>query len=254
MNEFEARIRSGETTYGLWQALASPYSAEVCAGAGFDWLLFDGEHAPNDIRSMLAQIQAVGAYPVEPVARLPYGDAVMMKQYLDIGFRTVLVPMVDTAEQAGAVARSTMFPPEGNRGVASAIGRASRFGRTPGYLQSAGDDVCLIVQIESVEALTNVREIADVDGVDGVFFGPSDLAASMGLLGQPTHPDVVAAIEAGIGKVADADVFCGVFASGPDTARDWSARGVRFISVGTDIGILAGGAAAMASAAKTASS
>ena len=194
-NSFKQALTRGDTLYGLWLSLADAYSAEVCAGAGFDWLVVDGEHAPNDLRSILAQLQALAAYPSAPVVRLPVGDPVLVKQVLDIGARTLLIPMVESAAQARELVAATRYPPQGIRGVASALVRASGFSRDATYLQHANEGICLLVQVESAAALGELDSIAAVEGVDGVFVGPADLAASMGHLGNPAHPDVQAAIQ-----------------------------------------------------------
>lgn len=246
MNAFKQAIADGVARIGLWQALASPYTCEICAGAGFDWLLIDAEHAPNTIPLVLAQSQAAAAYPVEPVVRLPIGDAVLVKQYLDIGARSLLIPMVDSAEAAAHMVAATRYPPLGFRGVGSAIGRASRWNRTAGYLERAADDICLLVQVETRAALAAIAEIAAVPGVDGVFIGPSDLAADMGHLGNPGHPAVQAAIESGIAAVRAAGKPVGMLIADEALARRYLELGASFVAVGTDVTILARGAEALA--------
>jgi len=246
MNAFKTAIGEGRAQIGLWQALASPYTAEICAGAGFDWLLIDGEHAPNDIPLVLAQLQAVAASPVEPVVRLPIGDAVLVKQYLDIGARSLLVPMIESADQALEMVRATRYPPHGIRGVGSAIGRASRWNRTAGYLQNAHDEICLLLQVESVAGLANIEAIANTDGVDGVFIGPSDLAAALGHLGSPGHADVQTAIESGIATIRAAGKAAGILIADEALARRYLELGASFVAVGTDVTILARGAEALA--------
>lgn len=245
MNPFKIALREGRPQIGLWQALASAYTAEICAGAGFDWLLFDGEHAPNDLRSVLSQLQAVAAYPAEAVVRLPVGDVVLIKQYLDIGARTLLVPMVETAQAAALMVAATRYPPLGIRGVGSAIGRASRWNRTPDYLNKAGDDVCLLLQIESVAGVENLAGILDIDGVDGVFVGPSDLAAALGHLGDPTHPDVQSVVEDAITTITAAGKAAGILIADTDLARRYLDLGATFVAVGTDVTLLARGAEAL---------
>ncbi|WP_423140854.1 4-hydroxy-2-oxoheptanedioate aldolase [Parablastomonas sp. CN1-191] len=245
-NPFKKAIAEGRAQIGLWQALASPYCCEICAGAGFDWLLIDGEHAPNDLRSVLAQLQAAAAFPVEPVVRLPVGDAVLVKQYLDLGARTLLVPMIESAAAADAMVRATRYPPDGVRGVGSAIGRASRWNRTSDYLHRAADEICLLVQVESRAALAGIDAIARVAGVDGVFIGPSDLAADLGHLGDPLHPDVQAAVEAGIAAVRAAGKPAGILIADEQAARRYLALGAGFVAVGTDVTLLARGAEALA--------
>lgn len=246
MNNFKHAIAEGRAQIGLWQALASPYTYEICAGAGFDWLLIDAEHGPNDLRSVLAQLQASGAYAVEPVVRIPIGDPVLIKQYLDIGARTLLVPMIETAAAASEVVRASRYPPQGFRGVGSAIGRSSRWNRTPGYLQKACEEICLLLQVESRHALEGAGAIARVDGVDGVFIGPSDLAANMGHLGDAAHAEVQAAIEQGIAAIRSAGKPVGMLIADEGLARRYLDLGASFVAVGTDVTILARGAEALA--------
>ncbi|MCW6535329.1 HpcH/HpaI aldolase family protein [Sphingomonas lycopersici] len=226
---------------GLWQALASPYTAEICATLGFDWMLFDGEHAPNTAQTLLGQLQAVAPYPVHAIARPPAGDAVNIKQYLDIGFGTLLIPMVESADQAAAIVAASRFPPRGIRGVASSTSRASRFGAETSYLGTAHERTGIIVQIESAAALAAVDEIAAVEGVDGLFIGPADLAASLGHLGNPLHETVQAAIDQAFAAIHAAGKPAGIFALDPEDAAARAAQGFGFISVGTDIGLLANG-------------
>lgn len=241
MSGFKERLATDEPAFGLWQALASPYAAEICAGLGFDWLLFDGEHAPNTVPLMLAQLQAVAAYDVEPVGRLPAGDPVLIKQYLDLGFRTLLVPMVDGAEQAAQIVAATRYPPSGIRGVASSLSRAARFGADADYLHKAADGICLFAQIESRAGLEAIEEIAAVEGVDGLFVGPADLAASLGHLGNPRHEDVQRAIDTALEAILAAGKVAGIFALGIEDARHRVSQGFRFVSLGSDIGVLAAG-------------
>jgi 4-hydroxy-2-oxoheptanedioate aldolase len=246
VNSFKQAIIASRPQIGLWQALASPYSCEVCAGAGFDWLLIDAEHAPNDIRSVLAQLQAAAADPVEPVVRLPVGDAVLVKQYLDIGARTLLIPMVESKSQTEEMVRATRYPPRGNRGVGSALGRASRWNRTANYLQEAAEDICLLVQVESRVALDAVTEIAGTEGVDGVFIGPSDLASDLGHLGNAGHPEVQEAIEHAIHAIRACGKPVGMLIADESLARRYLELGASFVAVGTDVTILARGAEALA--------
>jgi len=245
MSHFGDQLRAGRPLFGLWQALANPYTAEICASAGFDWLLFDGEHAPNTLQTLLAQIQAVAPFPVEAVVRPQVGDPAIIKQYLDIGFTTLLIPMVESAEQAAALVAATRFPPRGIRGVASATSRASGFGSMPGYLQRAHHDVCLIVQIESAAGLDAIEAIAAVDGIDALFIGPGDLAAALGHLGEPRHADVQAAITDALRRIHACGKPSGIFALDPADARARIADGATFVSVGTDVGLLANGGRAL---------
>ena len=242
MTSFKEQLRQRRPLIGLWQALANAYSAEVCARQGFDWLLLDGEHSPNSIETLLAQAQALAAFPVETIVRVAFGEPVVFKQYLDLGLHTLLVPMVESAEQARELVRATRYPPHGIRGVSSATSRGANFGLDVDYLHNASDRITLIVQIESVRGLENVAEIAAVDGVDALFIGPSDLAASLGHLGEPLHPEVTAAIAEARQAIQDAGKPAGIFAVSPEHARAASAEGFAFVSVGTDIGLLISGA------------
>ncbi len=245
MTSFKEKLARGKPLLGLWQALANGYTTEICAHAGYDWLLFDGEHSPNSAQTLLAQLQAVSAFPVEAIARVPSGNPVSLKQYLDLGFKTVLVPMVDTAEQAAAVVSACRYPPHGIRGVASATARTTAFGLDRAYLTEVADRVTIIVQIESKQALENVDAIAAVEGVDALFIGPADLAASLGHLGNPGHEEVQAAIAHAKARIDAAGKPAGIFALSPDDATRRMAEGFRFLSIGTDIGLLLSGAQAV---------
>ncbi|WP_347355080.1 aldolase/citrate lyase family protein, partial [Intrasporangium sp.] len=186
----QAGSSSARPLVGMWVCSGSPLVAEICAGAGLDWLLVDMEHSPNGLGSVLAQLQAVAAYRVTPVVRVATGDTVTIKQVLDLGAQNLLVPMVSSADQARTVVEAVRYPPRGRRGVGSALARSARWNRVPGYLTHADEHVSLFVQVETAAGVEAAGAIAGVDGVDGVFVGPSDLAASMGLLGQQSHPDV----------------------------------------------------------------
>lgn len=243
---FKTRIRREPAAIGLWVASGSPVVAEICAGSGLDWLIIDGEHAPNDLRSILAQLQASAAYPIHTVVRPPIGDPVLIKQLLDIGVETLLVPMVHDAEAARAVVRAVRYPPEGIRGVGSALARSSRWNRRAGYVEAANDTITTIVQIESARALDALEEIAGVDGVDGVFIGPADLAASLGHRGEEDHPEIVAAVELAIKRANALGVPAGVNAFDERLARRYLDAGARFILVGADVMLLAGGSSHLA--------
>ncbi|MDX1605195.1 MAG: HpcH/HpaI aldolase/citrate lyase family protein, partial [Candidatus Competibacterales bacterium] len=192
-NRFKAAIRAGRPQLGLWSNLCSNLAAEVIATAGYDWILLDMEHAPNDLATVLSQLQALAAGPAMPIVRPPWNEPVMVKRLLDLGVFTLLFPMVQSAEEAAAAVASTRYPPDGIRGVALSH-RGNRFGQIEDYFSRVGAELCVLVQIETRAALERIDEIAAVDGVDGVFFGPADLSADMGLLGQPGHPEVSAAI------------------------------------------------------------
>lgn len=224
---------------GAWICSGSPIAAEIVAGSGLDWTLIDGEHSPIGLESTLALLQAVAPYPIIPVVRVPSNDAVLIKQFLDVGAQNLLVPMVNTAADAATAVAATRYPPRGIRGVGSALARAGQFNRIENYLQRAHEITSLTVQIETDTAVQNARAIAEVDGVDGVFIGPSDLAASMGLLGQQEHPDVVAAVEHTIAEVHAAGQPVGVNAFAPATARRYLDAGASFVLVAADVSILA---------------
>jgi len=249
INTFKKALQSGPAQIGLWVGLADGYAAEIIAGTGFDWLLVDGEHAPNDLRSVLAQLQGIAsawsaqapdAARSHPVVRVPVGDTALIKQFLDIGAQTLLVPMVDTAEQAAGLVAATRYPPDGIRGMGSALARASRWQAYPRYLHEANEQVCLLVQAESVQALENLDAIAATPGVDGVFIGPADLSASMGFVGRPDHPQVQAAIADAIGRIQRAGKAAGILSTTEEQARKWLDAGARFVAVGVDTIVLSG--------------
>ncbi|MCJ2185859.1 HpcH/HpaI aldolase family protein [Novosphingobium beihaiensis] len=251
MTSFKDRLAAdGPALLGLWQALANNYTADICARAGYDWLLFDGEHSPNTAQTLLGQLQAVAPFDAEPIARVPSGDPVLIKQYLDIGFTTLLVPMVDTAEQAAAIVSASRYPPHGIRGVASATARATGFGTDGAYLKEAAERITLIVQIESRAALENIDAIAATPGVDALFIGPADLSASLGHLGNPTHPEVQQAISHAKARIDAAGKPAGIFALSPDDAKHRMVDQFRFISIGTDIGLLLKGAQGLIASVK----
>ncbi len=224
---------------GLWACTGSALVTEILAGAGMDWLLIDMEHSPNGLESTLAQLQTVAAYPTTPLVRVPIGDVVTIKQVLDLGAQNLLVPMISSADEARIVVEAVRYPPRGRRGVGSALARSARWNRVDDYLRTADEHVSLFVQIETADAVGNAAEIAAVDGVDGVFVGPSDLAASMGLLGQQTHPDVTAAVLRTFDAVRAAGKPVGVNAFDRAVARSYVEAGASFVLVGADVAILA---------------
>ena len=242
---FKQAIQNKQAQIGLWMGLADAYAAEICAGAGFDWLLIDGEHAPNTIPNVLSQLQAIAPYPSHPIARIPMGHGhlgeMLIKQYLDIGVQTLLVPMVDTAEQAAGLVRATRYPQDdglgGVRGMAGA--RASRWGRYPGYAKEANQHVCLLVQAETQTALDNLQAICETEGVDGVFIGPADLSASMGHVANPGHPDVQNAIETAIKAIVRSGKAAGILSPDEALAKHYLSLGATFVAVGLDTNLLA---------------
>ncbi len=245
-NPFKQALREKRAQIGLWLSAASPYLSEVSATAGFDWLLIDGEHAPNTLQTTLQQLQVVAPYRSQPVVRAVEGQVALVKQLLDIGAQNLLIPMVDTAEQAELMARAVQYPPKGIRGVGSAIARASRWSLRADYLDVADDEICLLVQAESVTALTNLSAIAAVEGVDGVFIGPGDLSTSLGYLGQQGHPEVVSTIEAAVARIVKAGKQAGILTPSEELARRYIAAGTRFTAVGSDMGLLARSSEALA--------
>ncbi|WP_144795830.1 HpcH/HpaI aldolase/citrate lyase family protein [Microbacterium paludicola] len=235
----DALAEADRPLVGAWISSGSPIAAEIIAGSGLDWTLIDAEHSPIGLESILGLLQAVAAYPITPVVRVPSADATLIKQVLDVGAQNLLVPMVDSAEEAAAVVAATRYPPRGIRGVGSALARAGQWGRIDSYLPRAHEITSLSVQVETETAVRHARAIAEVDGVDAVFVGPSDLAASMGLLGQQEHPDVSAAVERTIADVRAAGKPVGVNAFTPATARRYLDAGASFVLVAADVSILA---------------
>ena len=236
-NLFKHALVSGRQQIGLWVSLASPYSAEIVAGAGFDWLVIDTEHSPNEVDTTLAQLQVVAAYPVSPVVRPAWNDNVLIKRHLDIGAQTLLIPYVQNADEAAAAVAATRFPTRGVRGVAG-VTRASRFGRVADYAKRAEEELCLLVQIETREGLENLEAIARTDGVDGVFVGPADLAAGLGHLGEQSHPDVQSAIREAIGRIRACGKGAGILATDEASSRRYIEWGTTFTAVGLDVMVL----------------
>jgi 4-hydroxy-2-oxoheptanedioate aldolase len=246
-NRWIERIGAGRPRFGMWLASGSSYVTEICAGSGIDWVLVDQEHAPNDLRTTLEQLQVLAGYPdVDVLVRPPAADPIFIKQLLDIGVQNLIVPMVDDAEQAASAVAATRYPPQGIRGVGSALARASRWNRISDYLAGADASVSLTVQVETVAGLTHLGEIADVAGVDAVFIGPADLAASMGKLGKPEHPDVVSSIETALATIVEHGKRAGVNAFNEAIARRYLAAGAGFVLVGADVALLARGASDLA--------
>jgi 4-hydroxy-2-oxoheptanedioate aldolase len=241
VNTFKQALQNKQPQIGLWMGLASAYTAEICALAGFDWLVIDGEHAPNDLNSIQAQLQTLSAYPAShPVCRVPLGETALIKQYLDLGAQTILVPMVDTAAQAAQLVQAMRYPQNdgqgGVRGMAGA--RASRWGHYPDYVKRANEEVCLLVQVESREALKNLDAIVATPGVDGVFIGPADLSASMGHVGNAAHPEVQTAIEDAIARILKAGKAPGILTPDRTLAAHYLSLGAVFVAVGLDTQLL----------------
>ena len=243
-NAFKAALRAGRPQIGLWSSLSSSYTVEVIAGAGFDWILLDMEHSPNDLESLLGQLQAAAAYPTTPIVRVPWNDMVTIKRVLDAGAQSLLIPYVQSAEEAKAAVAATRYPPAGVRGVAGAT-RATRFGRIAGYAKKAHEELCVLVQVETKQALEQLEAICAVDGVDGVFIGPADLHASLGYTGETANPAVLPLIEEAMRRIRRAGSAPGYLSPVEADARRMLGAGALFVAVGADVGLLARGAEAL---------
>lgn len=250
-NPLKAALAEGRPQIGLWMALAHPVAAEIGANAGFDWCLIDGEHAPNDVPLILAQLQAMkgGAHPC---VRVPVGDLRIIKQMLDMGLQSILVPMVNTADDARAMVRAVRYPPLGLRGVGAAQARATGYGATGDYLATAADQICLMVQAETREAIENIDAIAGTDGVDCVFLGPADLAASLGHLGEMEHPEVAQAIAHASERIRAAGKAVGMISFAPGKAAAMREAGATFLAIGGDVALYAAAARNLAAEARAA--
>lgn len=249
VNTLKAALAAGERQMGLWIAMTHATSAEIASKAGFDWCLIDGEHAANDVPMILDQLRAMGGGTTTPVVRLPVGDPVLVKRVLDLGVQSLLIPMINTVAEAEAMVSATRYPPGGTRGVGAAMARAANFGEITDIVTTANDQICLFVQAESQEAIENIEAIAAVEGVDGIFVGPADLAADMGLPGQPGAPEVEAVIEDAIGRITAAGKVAGIIAFDDAKCAKWIDAGARFVAVGGDVAILARGIRAAAGVA-----
>ena len=237
-NRFKRALASGTPQIGLWMSLASPSATEVAAGAGFDWLLLDMEHSPNELPDIAHHLRAAEGGTAEPVVRVPWNEPVIVKRLLDIGARTLLFPFVQSAEEARRAVAATRYPPQGIRGFAGTT-RANRYGRAAGYAQKAADEICVLVQCETRKAVADIAAIAAVDGVDGIFIGPSDLAADMGHLGNTQHAEVQAAILDAGKRIKAAGKAPGFLSVREDETRRVLEGGFLFVAVNTDVAILA---------------
>ena len=244
VNQFKRGLREGRAQIGCWLSLGSHTAAEICAGAGFDWVLIDTEHAPNELHMVHHQLHAVAGSPVSALVRPAWNDTVVIKRLLDLGVRTLLIPFVQTVEEAKAAVAAVRYPPHGVRGV-STNSRANRFGRVKDYLPRASDEICLLVQVESRSALAQVDAIAAVDGIDGVFIGPQDLAADFGHMGNPGAPEVRAAITDGLARIRAAGKAPGILSFAEADAKHWIGAGAMFVAVTSDQFLLARESAAV---------
>jgi 2-dehydro-3-deoxyglucarate aldolase len=243
-NSFRQRLRAGETLIGCWCSLANPITTEVLGVAGFDWLLLDGEHSPNDVTTFIPQLMALKDSSSAPIVRPSWNDTVEIKRLLDAGFYNFLIPMVESAEEARRAVAATRYPPHGVRGVSTSQ-RGNRYGTVDDYFKGINEQICVLVQIESRKGLEAAAEITAVDGVDGVFVGPADLSAALGHLGDPNHPEAQAAIAHIFGIVKAAGKSSGILAPVEADARRYLDMGVGFIAVGSDLGVFRSGTQAL---------
>jgi 4-hydroxy-2-oxoheptanedioate aldolase len=237
-NKVKASFKEGKTTFGLWNGIANPYVAEICAGAGFDWVVIDAEHAPFDLPSILTNTQAMAAHQSDVIVRPPSDDHVLIKRLLDMGIQTFIIPMVDTEEQAHNLVKAITYPPKGIRGVAPSLSRAAQWGRVPDYVEKVEEEICLIIQIESVTGMENLEAICQIDGIDGIFIGPADLAASMGKLGQSMSEEVRAVVRKGLQVIKASGKVGGTLALRDDLVKEYREAGATFIGVGVDLMLL----------------
>ena len=250
VNAFKRALAAKRAQIGLWCSLSSNYAVEAVAGAGFDWLLLDMEHSPNDLENLLGQLQAAAPYPTHPVVRVPWNDMVAIKRVLDVGAQSLLVPYVSTPQEAAAAVSYTRYPPGGARGVAGTT-RATRFGRIKDYARRAQEEICLLVQVETRSGLENIEAICAVEGIDGVFIGPADLHASLGYPGEVANPKVKPMIDDALRRIRKAGRAPGILTPDEADARHWLQCGALFVAVGADVGMLARGADALAAKFKS---
>lgn len=237
-NKLKTALQAGALQHGVWLTTGSPLLAEIAGSAGFDWCLIDGEHGPNTLTEMLPQVQALAATGTPCVVRIASAEVWMVKQVLDLGVQTVLVPMVDDAQTAAEMAQAMRYPPDGIRGMGALLARATRFGSIANYPHVANVQMCLLVQAESAKAIENIDAIAATDGVDGVFVGPADLSADMGYPGQPDHPEVVKAIAYLVARTVAAGKISGIVTFDESDFRTYAEMGVTFLGVGGDALVL----------------
>ncbi|MFY0310995.1 aldolase/citrate lyase family protein [Leisingera sp. D0M16] len=238
-NTFKQALSQGKRQIGCWMSFADGQIAEIMGTCGFDWLVIDGEHAPNDIRSIRDQLIALAASPSHPVVRVPVGETWMIKQVLDAGAQTVLVPIVESADQARELVRACRYPPKGARGVGATAARATMFGSVSEYIQTADQEVCLLVQVENRAGMAALDEILQVEGIDGVFIGPADLSTDMGHQGNSAHPEVRAAIADAITRIKAAGIAPGILGTTDEATQAYADMGAQFLAVGIDVMVLA---------------
>lgn len=246
-NHFKRALKNGRAQIGVWSTIPSPYVSELVAGAGYDWVLLDTEHTPTDVPLMLSQLQATaaaqpapGMAPTHPVVRPSWNDPVQIKRYLDIGAQSLLLPFVQNADEAQAAVKATRYPGTGIRGMGGST-RASNFGRTADYVARAAEELCVLVQVETAEALDQIEAIAAVEGIDGIFIGPADLSASLGYAGKPHHPEVSKAIDDAIRRIRACGKAPGILMVDEQRARQCLELGAQFVAVALDTVMLRNG-------------
>jgi 4-hydroxy-2-oxoheptanedioate aldolase len=247
-NRLKQRLGEGETLHGLWLGTGEAHLAEIAASADFDWLLIDGEHGPNDLRTFLAQLRTIDAGSASPVVRLPDDDPTKIKQELDLGAQSLLIPSVESFDQAHRVVRAALYPPAGFRGVGAGMARASSYGRRTRYLPTANEEIFVMVQVESVAGMAALDPILTTPGLGGVFVGPADLAADMGYLGQPTHPDVKQQVLSALQRIRAVGLVAGILTADTKFIAEAKTAGANFVGVGVDVAVLANGLRALANA------
>ncbi len=245
-NKFKQQLVTGQATYGIWNGIVDSYAAEICAGAGFDWVLIDAEHAPFDLRTIVHNMQAIQSYDVPAIVRIPSVDPVLIKQLLDAGAQSILVPMIESGDQAELIAKAMVYPPEGIRGVGTALARAAQWNRVNDYFKLANQEMCCIGQLESIKGVEALDDILQVQGLDVVFLGPADLGATMGYLGQPGHPEVVALVKECIRKIVKSGKVAGFLTGSKELIQAYTDEGALMIGVGLDTLVLAKGTRALA--------
>lgn len=250
-NRFRAGLETGNTLYGLWLGIPDNTVAELLAGTGFDWLVVDHEHGPFELRDVMSHLQAMAPYDVAPIVRPVDDNPALLKKLCDIGAQSFIVPMIDTAEQAAAVVSAVKYLPEGRRGMGASMARAAQWNAVSGYLQQANKEICVIVQVETVTAVENLEAIANTPGVDGVFFGPSDLSASMGHVGDVSHPEVIEAVSAGLRTVRAAGKHAGLLCLDESQVPHYVDCGANFVGIGVDTLLLGNSARTLISRFKS---
>lgn len=246
INKFKQRILEGQKTYGIWNGIPHSYSAEICAGAGFDWVCIDAEHAPFDLSGIVQNLQAIQSYDVPAIVRIASADPVIIKQLMDAGAQSIITPMIESANQAELISKAMIYPPDGFRGVGTALARAAQWNRVHNYFHLSNEQMCCIGQIESIQGVEALGEILEVKGLDVVFLGPADLAATMGYLGQPNHPEVVQIVKDCIQKIVKSGKVAGFLTGSKELIQSYSKEGALMIGVGLDTILLAKATKALA--------